>query len=116
MPPYGTVEVGTERDPARIAAFRLPDALLVPGTPLLTFAGDDQTAALSAAELDPDALSIAAGLDQMAKRKFLDFLISFCCPAFRLGRSAAFAQVCAKLALDCGLAAGPARCVAQGYV
>ena len=48
-----------------------------------------------------------------ARRKLLDFLLGFCCPAFRLGGSAPFANSCARLALDCAGNGGIARVEAQ---
>jgi O-antigen biosynthesis protein len=105
-PPYGTVSVGSERAPARIAAVRLPrDATDVPL--LVDDGGECQP--LHQSELAPDPLSLAAGLDQAARRKLLDFLLGFCGPAFRLGGSAPFANACARLALDCAGNGGVAR-------
>ena len=114
--PYGTVEIGTEQTPARIAAFRLPhqhaqDALLFPE--------DGDPAPLAAAELQDDPLAITKGLDVAAKRRLLDFLLCFCGPAFRLGRSARFAQICRRFALDCAGEPGSSAVVADilsGYV
>ncbi len=111
-PPYGTVEVGTERVPSRIAAFRLPVAE-ASDAPLLIEQEDGDFAALHASELEADPLSIAAGLDVAARHRLLDFLVTFCCPAFKLGRSVAFAQTCARLALDCAESAGTAPVLAQ---
>ncbi len=112
LPPYGTVEVGSARDPARLAAFRLPHTRAAPA-PRLTFTDGDDHQPLLASDLHGDALTLATGLDQAAKRKLLDFFITFCCPAFRLQRSALFAQVCARLAHDCAEPVGKARLVAQ---
>ena len=112
VPPYGTVEVGTERAPSRIAAFRLPTAE-ADDPPLLIEQDDGESVPLDLSELETDPLAIAAGLDLAARHRLLDFLITFCCPAFRLGRSAPFAQTCARLALDCAESAGTASVVAQ---
>ncbi|MBV9747965.1 MAG: glycosyltransferase, partial [Acetobacteraceae bacterium] len=117
-PPYGTVEVGTERAPSRIAAFRLPAAEAGDGQ-LLIEQDDGESVALHVSELEADPLSIAAGLDVAARHRLLDFLLTFCCPAFKLGRLVAFAQTCARLALDCAESAGTASVLAQvlpGYV
>ncbi len=111
-PPYGTVEVGTDRAPSRIAAFRLPAAEAV-DVPLRIEQGDGESVAVRESELEADPLAIAAGLDVAARHRLLDFLITFCCPAFKLGRSVAFAQTCARLALDCAESAGTASVLAQ---
>ena len=107
-PPYGTVSVGSERMPAWIVAVRLPRN--EPNDPpLLIEDGEGGHRPLYPSELETDPVSIAAGLDPVARRRFLDFLLGFCCSAFRLGRSAAFAQACARLALDCAEKGGIAR-------
>lgn len=93
-PPYGTVDVGTERAPSRIAAFRLPAAEADDALLQIEQDGGDPFS-LHPSDLEADPLSIAAGLDIAARQRLLDFLITFCCPAFKLGRSIAFAQTCA---------------------
>ena len=106
-PPYGTVSVGSERLPVRIAAVRLPSNH-DDDVPLLVDDGQGEHQPLYVSELETDPLSLAADLDQAARRRLFDFLLGFCCPAFRLSRSAPFAQVCSRLALDCARTAGVA--------
>ena len=108
--PYGTAEIGNEQSPARVAAFRLPSPRLQDGQ---LFPEDGDPAPLDMAELQNDPLAIAEGLDASAKRRLLDFLLCFCGPAFRLGRSAPFAQTCRRLALDCVGEPGSSTVIAE---
>ena len=110
-PPFGTVDVGSDRSPARIAALRLPFAQ-EDSAPLL-IEQDGEHVPLGISDLDGDPLAITAGLDLAARRRLLDFLLFFCCPGFRLGRSPAFARTCTRLALDCAENKGAAAAVAQ---
>jgi GT2 family glycosyltransferase len=110
-PPYGTVEVGTEHAPARIAAFRLPSAM--PGEDSIPIECGGEHARLYPAEFEADPFTLAARLDKAARRRLLDFLLSFCSPAFKLGRSPEFARLCARLALDCAEAGGTAPVLAE---
>jgi GT2 family glycosyltransferase len=110
--PYGMVTIDTDPNALRIAAVRLP-----PGEqgdmPLLVESGSGEHVPLHWSELDTDPLAIAAGLDAAARWRLLEFLLNFCCAAFRLGRSPSFAQLCIRLALDCTRNAGIATVEAQ---
>lgn len=107
-PPYGTVEVGT----ARIAAFRVPRSGA--DDPLLLIEdAHGEHAPLHLSDLEADPLSLTQGLAKADRARLLGFLLTFCCPAFKLGRSAEFARTCARLALDCAVDGGVATPIAQ---
>lgn len=110
--PYGSVAINPDPNPLQIAAVRLPqgnDADL----PLLVEAVAGEHLPLYLPELDTEPFAIAAGLDDAARWRLLEFLLNFCCAAFRLGRSAPFARLCTRLALDCTRNAGIATVEAQ---
>ena len=110
--PFGSVNMTAGRTELRIAAVRLPidpqgDA------PLLIENGNGGHMPLYPSELDNDPLTIATELDGAARWRLLEFLLSFCRAAFRLGRSPTFAQLCLRLAVDCTRNAGIATVEAQ---
>lgn len=110
--PYGTVTLASEPHLVQIAAIRLP--IDQPeDVPLLIENDTGEHLPLYPSELDNDPLTLVAGLQASARGRLLDFLLSFCCAAYRLGRSAHFAQTCARLALDCAHNAGIATVEAQ---
>ncbi|MEA2744828.1 MAG: hypothetical protein QOG25_3199 [Acetobacteraceae bacterium] len=98
--PYGTVTIRSEPSYLRIAAVRLP-VDPVGDVPLLVECGHGEHLPLHLSELGLDPLDLAAGLDAAGRWRLLEFLLNFCCAAFRLRQSATFAQVCMRLALDC---------------
>ena len=110
--PYGVVTIAAEPSQNHIAAVRLP-ADMRNDLPLLIEGANGEHAPLHVSELDTDPLTIAAGMDVAARWRLLEFLLNFCCAAFRLGRSPGFAQLCMRLALDCTCNAGIATVEAQ---
>jgi GT2 family glycosyltransferase len=110
--PYGMVTIDNDLNALQIAAVRLP-AGQQDDIPLLVESGSGEHVPLHLSELDPDPLAIAAGLDAAARWRLLEFLLNFCCAAFRLGRLPSFAQLCVRLALDCTRNAGIATVEAQ---
>jgi GT2 family glycosyltransferase len=112
LAPYGTVTIETEPKCLQIAAVRLP-AGHSGDLPLLIESDHGEHLPLYLSELGLDPLAIAAGLDTAARWRLLEFLLNFCCAAFRLRQSASFAEVCMRLALDCTRNAGIATVEAQ---
>jgi O-antigen biosynthesis protein len=110
--PHGIVTIKTEPSGLQIAAVRLPTEQRG-DPPLLIDCGNGEHVPLHQSELDTDPLAIAVGLDSAARWRLLEFLLNFCCAAFRLGTSPAFAQLCVRLALDCTRNAGIATVEAQ---
>jgi O-antigen biosynthesis protein len=110
--PYGMVTIETNPDALRIAAVRLP-ADQQGDLPLLVESHSGDHVPLYLSELDTDPLAIAAGLDNAARWRLLEFLLNFCCAAFRLGTTPPFARLCVRLALDCTRHAGIATVEAQ---
>ncbi len=110
--PYGMVTIETNPDALRIAAVRLP-ADQQGDLPLLVESHSGDHVPLYLSELDTDPLAIAAGLDNAARWRLLEFLLNFCCAAFRLGTTAPFSRLCVRLALDCTRHAGIATVEAQ---
>ena len=110
--PNGTVAI--EIGPNALASWpvRLP-ADLKGDPPLLVESGGGDDAPLHLFELDADPLALTAGLDAAARWRLLDFLLNFCCAAFRLGTTPSFARLCVGLALDCTRHAGIATVEAQ---
>jgi O-antigen biosynthesis protein len=116
--PHGTVTIRTEPNCLQIGAIRLP-ATQASDVPLLVESAQGEHLPLYLSELGSDPLAIAADFDPAARWRLLEFLMNFCCAAFRLRQSASFAQVCMRLALDCAQDAGVATIEAQvlpGYV
>jgi len=131
-PPYGTVALTGPDGPMRLAAFRRPSdppakpairatalpsmaSLHDPGPSFSMFGAAAVTATEDAPEpdLEPaDPMAMAALLDPQSRRRFLDFLLSFCRAAFRLGQDADFAATCAHVARLCGAAEAAATPVA----
>ncbi len=111
-PPHGMVTIDGDANSLRIAAVRLP-VDLDGSLPLLVDSGSGEHTALLLSELDSNPLAIAAGFDAAARWRLLEFLLNFCCAAFRLGRSTSFAQLCVTLALDCTRNGGIATVEAQ---
>lgn len=110
--PYGTVTLATAPKCLRIAAVRLP-VDQADDMSLLVESDEGAHLPLHLTELGDDPLALTAGLDPAARWRLLEFLLHFCCAAFRLGRSAPFARACARLALDCARNAGIATVEAQ---
>ena len=110
--PYGTVMIENEPNCLQIVAVRVP-AHHPDHPPLLVKNGLGEHLPLYLSELGQDPLTIAAGLDAPARWRLLEFLLNFCCAAFRLRQSASFAQVCMRLALDCTRDVGMATVEAQ---
>ncbi len=110
--PHGIVTIKTEPQLLQIGAVRLP-ADQGNDIPLLIESGQGEHLPLYLAELGTDPLAIAADLDAAARWRLLEFLLNFCCAAFRLRQSPAFAQICMRLALDCARNAGVATVEAQ---
>lgn len=111
-PPHGTVTLRPERDALHLIAVRLPEDL-TDDLPLLIDGGAGAHTALYGAELDPDPLNLLVGLEADDRWRLLEFLLNFCAAAFRLGRSPAFARLCARLAAECVRNAGTATIEAQ---
>jgi GT2 family glycosyltransferase len=137
-PPYGTVALTGPDGPLRLAAFRrapepkplhrplaLPSmASLHQGGPSFSMFGGDLPADEDDDDengdiLEPaDPVAMAALLDPQSRRRFLDFLLSFCRAAFRLGQDADFAATCAHVARLCGAAetvATPVAAIMPGW-
>lgn len=110
--PYGVVTISAEPNLLQIAALRLPDDPHG-DLPMLVATGDGEHLPLYASELDSEPFAIAAGLDQSGRWHLLEFLLNFCCAAFRIGRSASFARFCTGLALECARNAGVATVEAR---
>jgi O-antigen biosynthesis protein len=110
--PHGMVTVETDPNVVRIAAVRLP-ANQQDDLPLLVQSASGEHMPLHLSELNPDPLAIAAGLDGPARWRLLEFLLNFCCAAFRLGTTPTFAQMCIRLAVDCTRHAGIVTVEAQ---
>lgn len=110
--PYGSVVIETEPHCLQIAAVRLPTDQ-TDDHPLLIESARAEHLPLYLSELGADPLSIVADLDVSARWRLLEFLLNFCCAAFRLKQSAPFAQVCMRLALDCTRNVGIATVEAQ---
>jgi GT2 family glycosyltransferase len=110
--PHGVVTIEQEPTLLQVAAVRIPVAQH-DDPPFLIESGSGEHVPLHQSELDTDPLAIAAGLDAAARWRLLEFLLNFCCAAFRLGTSPAFAQLCVRLALDCTRNAGIATVEAQ---
>jgi GT2 family glycosyltransferase len=137
-PPYGTVALTGPDGPLRLAAFRrAPDTPARPahretalpsmaslhesGPSFRMFGADAGTVEEDAPDpdLEPaDPMAMAALLDPQSRRRFLDFLLSFCRAAFRLGQDADFAATCAHVARLCGAveaAATPVAAIMPGW-
>ena len=110
--PYGSVVIETEPHCLQIAAVRLPTDQ-TDDHPLLIESARAEHLPLYLSELGADPLSIVADLDISARWRLLEFLLNFCCAAFRLKHSGSFAQVCMRLALDCTRNVGIATVEAQ---
>ena len=116
-PPFGTLAFGPA---GQIAAFRLPPVSLEPnGPPLLLPGPRGEYVPLFARSLDGDPLTLAADLGAADRARLLRFLLGFCCPGFKLGRSAQFSAICTRLARDTLCCSGTANVLASvlpGYV
>ena len=110
--PHGIVTITPQPSHVQIMAVRLP-ADQQGDLPLLLEGNGGAHVPLHLSELDGDPMAIAAGLDAAARWRLLEFLLNFCCAAFRLGRTESFVHLCTRLALDCTRNAGLATVEAQ---
>jgi O-antigen biosynthesis protein len=110
--PHGMVIIETDPNVLRIAAVRLP-ADQQDDFPLLVESDTGEYLPVHLSEMGTDPLAMVAGLDAAARWRLLEFLLNFCCAAFRLGTIPSFVELCVRLALDCTRHAGIATVDAQ---
>lgn len=105
-PPYGTVDVLSAFGPSKIVATRLSAHDTGSDQP---DANDDFAPII----LGSDVAELADELDMPSRRRLLGFMLGFCRKAFDIGRNAAFAAACLRLARLCDARTTPVDPVAS---